>query len=69
MSNFFKRLFCNHIYHGFRFYRSIYGDEINLLGCRTILVCRNCGKKFKHINLITNDEVLKINNAIQKEIL
>lgn len=40
--SFIKRLWCKH--RNQKFWRNIYGDEINRLNCRSIWECRDCEK-------------------------
>ena len=37
-----KRLFCKH--YKLKFWRNVYGDEINALNCRSVWECENCQK-------------------------
>lgn len=37
-----KRLFCKH--YKLKFWRNVYGDEINALNCRSVWECANCQK-------------------------
>lgn len=45
MINFLKRLFCRH--HKLSFHCNIYGDEINMLNCRSLWKCKRCGHLVK----------------------
>ena len=56
MRQFFKRLFCK---HALAWVRNIYGDEINLTGCRTLWVCEKCGKYIYDRDYITKDMATK----------
>ena len=37
-----KQLFCKHDYYP---WANIYGDVATELGCRTVAICRKCGKR------------------------
>lgn len=37
-----KRLFCKHEYLP---YANVFGDHINYMNCRTVLLCPKCGKR------------------------
>ena len=50
---FLKRLLCN---HELEWERNIYGDEINHMGgCRSLYVCKKCGKRIPYPHLYEPD--------------
>jgi hypothetical protein len=45
ITRFFKRRHCKKVGHRPGFLRNIYGDEINVIGARSIWRCAHCGSE------------------------
>lgn len=71
-----KQLFCKHDY---RLWANVYGDLINEMNCRTVMLCPRCGKRkyvgeyieapcnFNSIIGLLSDYTLPVNSVIKNE--